>query len=293
MKALTSTDIKSLTLFSQGKVRDIYTYDQDQLLIITTDRISAYDVVMKQGIPGRGKLLNQLSNYWKTKFSDIVPNDIIIDNVDEMDKLTEQEKNICRERSVVVKKLNVYPVEFIVRGYLAGSGWREYNQYGRIVDFVPPPGLRQNSKLPLPALTPTTKEQQGHDKPISWSDLLDIVFESVAEKIKSIAVEIYTQASEIAQNHGIIIADTKFEFAHNKKDEIFLIDEVLTPDSSRFWHKDEVKEGQSIPSYDKQNLRDWLDDQKWDHQSPPPDLSDEIIEKITIKYQEIYELLKS
>lgn len=287
MDAIVETNLKSLKLVSRGKVRDIYKYDKNSLLIISTDRISAYDKIMNEGIPGKGIILNKLSSFWKMSFSEITDNDIISDDVKQMNKLTDEEKILCMDRAVLVKELNVFPVEFIIRGYLAGNGWKQYSSTGKINDIVPPPGLSINNRLPLPAFTPTTKETQGHDRSISWSELVDIIGEYTAEKLKDIAVKLFKKGSETSEMKGITIADTKFEFAKDEKGIIYLIDEVLTPDSSRFWATESIISGSTPPSYDKQILRNWLDENNWDRESAPPSLPDELIKRLSDRYSEI------
>ncbi len=287
MNTIVETNLKSLKLVSRGKVRDIYKYDKNSLLIISTDRISAYDKIMKEGIPGKGIILNKLSSYWKMSFSEINDNDIISDDVKQMNKLSDEEKTLCMDRAVLVKELNVFPVEFIIRGYLAGNGWKQYSRTGKINDIVPPQGLSISDRLPLPAFTPTTKEIQGHDRSLSWIELVDIIGEYTAEKLKDIAVKLYKKGSEISEMKGITIADTKFEFAKDENGKIYLIDEVLTPDSSRFWATESVISGSAPPSYDKQILRNWLDENNWDRESAPPSLPDKLIKRLSDRYSEI------
>lgn len=281
------TEIKTLQFLSKGKVRDIYNWDEDKLLIISTDRISAYDFVMNEPIPGRGKVLNQLSNFWKNNLTDIVKNDILIEEVENMYKLTLFEREIFSKRAVVVKKLKTYPVEFIVRGYLAGSGWRSYQKNFKINDIILPRGLKLADKFPQPIFTPTTKADVGHDEPLTWEETKNILGAEKAEKLKNISIKIYKKISELAFSKGIIIADTKFEFGYDENNDIILIDEVLTPDSSRFWMAQNVIPGQNPPSMDKQILRDWLDNSNWNKTPPPPKLSKELISKIQDKYLEI------
>lgn len=291
MAVITETNLKSINLVKRGKVRDIYQYERDKLFIVTTDRISAYDAVMDEGIPGKGQILNSLSLFWKNKFVDLIPNDIIESNVDNMNFILPEEKEICRGRSVLVKKLEVIPFEFIVRGYLCGSAWQMYQTKGKIVDVVPPIGLQLSSKFPIPVFTPTTKEKEGHDRPVSWEVFSENLGDYTSTQLKEIAINLYKNASAQASEKGIAIADTKFEFAFDKTGSIYLIDEVLTPDSSRFWAADSVVLGTNPPSLDKQLLRDWLDSVNWNRTPPPPAIPEDLIDKISSTYKDIFNRL--
>ncbi|MBN1150529.1 phosphoribosylaminoimidazolesuccinocarboxamide synthase [candidate division WOR-3 bacterium] len=293
MAVITETNLKSVSLLTRGKVRDIYELGKDKLLIVTTDRISAYDSVMNEGIPGKGETLNSLSLFWKNKFVDLIPNDVIESDVDSMDFILPEEKEICRHRSVLVKKLEVLPFEFIVRGYLCGSAWQMYKSKGKIVDVVPPIGLLLASKFPIPVFTPTTKAKEGHDKPVSWDELSESLGEYTSAQLKEVAIKLYKSASDSAADKGIIIADTKFEFACDKSGSIYLVDEVLTPDSSRFWAAESVLPGVNPPSLDKQLLRDWLDAQNWNRTPPSPAIPEDLIEKISLTYKDIFTRLSN
>lgn len=291
MSITVETNLVSVPLLTRGKVRDIYLFEKDKLLIVTTDRISAYDAVMNEGIPGKGVILNSLSLFWKKRFSEYIPNDVLESDVENMDFLTQEEKDICRDRCSLVRKLDVLKFEFIVRGYLCGSAWQMYSEKGKIIDVVPPVGLKLASKIPLPIFTPTTKENSGHDKPVSWDKLAESLGEYISLQIKDISVNLYKKAFETATDKGIIIADTKFEFACDKTGDLFLVDEVLTPDSSRFWAADSVVPGTTPPSLDKQTLRDWLDKQGWDRNPPVPAIPESVIDKISFVYKDIHSRL--
>ncbi len=291
MDVLTETNLKSVQLLSRGKVRDIYEGGKDTLLIVTTDRISSYDQVMKEGIPGKGAVLNSLSLFWKNMFHEDIPNDIVETDSSKIDFLSPEEQEICKGRCALVRKLDVFKFEFIVRGYLCGSAWKMYKEKGKIVDVVPPLGLRLSSKFPLPIFTPTTKETVGHDKPVSWDQLSETLGEYVSMQIKEISVKIYEKALKYTTERGIVIADTKFEFACGKSGELYLVDEVLTPDSSRLWPADSIVPGENPSSLDKQILRDWLDEQGWDRNSTPPNLPDSLVEKMSKIYQDIHSRL--
>ena len=292
---LLNTDLP-LSLFFRGKVRD--TYDLGNLLlIIATDRISAFDVVLPCGIPNKGLVLNQLSTFWFRQTADLVPNHLVaaVDDVHCLDTYLPVESRFSYPpylagRSMVVKKVKRLPVECVVRGYLAGSGWVEYQQYGTISGIPLPKGLQQSQELPQPLFTPTTKAESGHDQPLTMDEVGRLVGENVAEEIKQKSLAIYSYAREYAQTRGIIIADTKMEFGLDN-DRLILIDELLTPDSSRFWNASQYKVGQSQPSYDKQPVRDWLVQSGWNKEPPAPMLSPEVISSTTQRYEQAYERL--
>lgn len=292
---LLNTDLP-LPLFIRGKVRD--TYDLGNLLlIIATDRISAFDVVLPCGIPNKGLVLNQLSTFWFRQTTDLVPNHLVeaIDNVHCLDTYLPVESRFSYPpylagRSMVVKKVKRLPVECVVRGYLAGSGWAEYQQYSTICGIALPKGLQQSQELPQPLFTPTTKADSGHDQPLTMEEVGRLVGENIAEEIKRKSLAIYSYAREHARTRGIIIADTKMEFGL-VDNRLILIDELLTPDSSRVWDASQYKVGQSQPSYDKQPVRDWLVQSGWDKEPPAPMLSPEVIEATTKRYQEAYKRL--
>ena len=292
---LLNTDLP-LPLFIRGKVRD--TYDLGNLLlIIATDRISAFDVVLPCGIPNKGLVLNQLSTFWFRQTTDLVPNHLVatVDDVHCLDTYLPVKSRFSYPpylagRSMVVKEVKRLPVECVVRGYLAGSGWAEYQQYGTICGIALPKGLQQSQELPQPLFTPTTKAESGHDQPLTMEEVGRLVGENIAEEIKRKSLAIYDYAREYAQARGIIIADTKMEFGLDD-DSLILIDELLTPDSSRFWNASQYKVGQSQPSYDKQPVRDWLVQSGWNKEPPAPMLSPEVIEATTKRYQEAYKRL--
>lgn len=285
-----------LPLFVRGKVRDTYELDE-RLLIIATDRISAFDAVLPCGIPDKGRVLNQISAFWFKKTKHIVPNHLIetIDNVSHLDKYLPPESQFpypdyLAGRSMVVRKAERLPIECVVRGYLSGSAWTEYQEQGTINGEPLPPGLRESQELPEPLFTPTTKAESGHDLPLSLDDMKDTVGETLAEEIKGKCLALYRYAREHAQARCIIVADTKMEFGLDGK-SLILIDELLTPDSSRFWDAGLYEVGKPQPSYDKQPVRDWLSGSGWDKEPPAPMLPPEVIEATTKRYREAYERL--
>lgn len=291
VKVVHHADIKELELFNKGKVREIYSFQDDKLLIVTSDRISAFDVIMDQGIPEKGKVLTKIANFWFDKFKPIIKNHIIsIDPAKDFPEL-EPYADVLEGRSIVVHKCQPLPIEAIVRGYLAGSGLKEYGEFGTVCGIELPEGLENSSKLPEPIFTPSTKAEQGfHDENISFEKMKEIIDPELAEKVKNISLELYKAGNEYAATRGIIIADTKFEFGL-MGDELILIDEVLTPDSSRFWPADDYEEGKSQKSFDKQYLRDYLqglvDEGKWDKNAPAPTLPAEVTETTAKKYNEV------
>ncbi|MFQ5997495.1 MAG: phosphoribosylaminoimidazolesuccinocarboxamide synthase [Dehalococcoidales bacterium] len=292
---LLKTDLP-LPLFIRGKVRDSYDLG-NHLLIIATDRISAFDVVLPSGIPNKGFVLNQLSIFWFRQMAELVPNHLVesVDDVHCLDTYIPEEKRFDYPsylvgRSMVVKKVKRIPVECVVRGYLAGSGWTDYQQYGTISGFHLPKDLQESQELPEPLFTPTTKAETGHDLPITMDEIEKMVGEDVAEKIKEESLSIYDHARDYARKRGIIIADTKMEFGLDDG-ELILIDELLTPDSSRIWDAGRYQVGQSQPSYDKQPLRDWLVESGWNKEPPAPTLPPEVIEATSKRYEQAYERL--
>ena len=292
---LLNTDLP-LPLFLRGKVRDTYNLG-NLLLIIATDRISAFDVVLPCGIPNKGLVLNQLSTFWFRQTTDLVPNHLVeaVDDIHCLDTYLPVKSRFfyppyLAGRSMIVKKVKRLPVECVVRGYLAGSGWAEYQQYGTICGIALPKGLQQSQELPQPLFTPTTKAESGHDQPLTMEEVGRLVGENIAEEIKRKSLAIYSYAREHARTRGIIIADTKMEFGLDD-DRLILIDELLTPDSSRFWDASQYKVGQSQPSYDKQPVRDWLVQSGWNKEPPAPMLSPEVIEATTKRYEYAYKRL--
>ncbi len=275
-----TTAIDDLKLHSSGKVREIYEVDGD-LLMVASDRISAYDVVMPNPIPDKGKVLTQMSVFWFETTTDIVPNHLISEDVpDEV-----------AGRALRVQKLDMYPVECVVRGYLSGSGWKEYQQSGAVCGIELPTGLKESQKLPEPIFTPATKAEIGeHDENIDFDRAAELVGSApLMEELRRVSVELYTHAADHAAERGIIVADTKFELGSSPGAEIVLADEVLTPDSSRFWPADDYEPGRSQASFDKQYVRDYLDEIGWDHSPPAPELPDEVVQNTRAKYIEAYE----
>ena len=282
-----------LPLFSRGKVRDSYDLG-NQLLIIATDRISAFDVVLPCGIPDKGAVLNQLSTFWFRKTASLVPNHLIeaVDDVHCLDSYLSAQSQFpypsyLAGRSMIVKKAKRLPIECVVRGYLSGSGWAEYRQDNTLSGESLPKGLQERQELPQPMFTPTTKAESGHDQPLSMAEMKEMVGESAAEEMKEKSLALYNYAREYARTRGIIIADTKMEFGLDNN-RLILIDELLTPDSSRFWDAEQYKVGQSQPSYDKQPVRDWLVQAGWNKEPPAPVLPTEVIEATTRRYREAY-----
>ncbi len=285
------TNLKHLPLITRGKVRDIYDVDDKHMLIITTDRLSAFDVVLPQPIPNKGIVLTQVSNFWFDKLSHIVPNhfsDLTLNDL----KLNKDEREMLEGRSVIVKKLKPLPVEAIVRGYIIGSGWKDYQETGQVCGIDLPEGLKQAEKLPEVIFTPSTKANVGgHDINISFKKMHALIGGFLAGEVRRISLQLYTEAAEFAHSKGIIIADTKFEFGLDDNGQLVLIDEILSPDSSRFWPADQYQEGTSPPSFDKQFIRDYLETLDWDKTPPGPHLPSEILEKSAEKYQDVANLL--
>lgn len=291
-EALMSTELPDIKLFKKGKVRDIYEID-DKLLIVAADRISAFDIVMPNGIPYKGAVLTQLSSFWFNFTKSIIDNHLITDDfkkITSFDKKLEKYKDILSKRSMLVQKTEPISIECVVRGYLAGSGWRGYKETGYICGIELPSGLKQAQKLPQPIFTPSTKAETGHDEDMTEEEARHLIGEKVFEFVKSKSIEIYEKASEFASSKGIIIADTKFEFG-KIRNKIILIDEILTPDSSRFWPEDEYQVGQDQKSFDKQFTRDYLDSLDWDKSPPAPVLPKEIVEKTKDKYLKILKMI--
>ena len=285
---ISTTELKSLKLKGRGKVRDIYDLE-DRLLIVATDRISAFDVVMPNPIPDKGRVLTQLSKFWFNLTQEIVPNHIISTEVDDFPKECQPYQGILRGRSMLVTKADPLPVECVVRGYLSGSGWEEYKKTGEVCGIPLPRGLLESAKLEEPIFTPATKAEMGlHDENITFEKMEKIVGRERAKRLESFSLTIYKKARDFAEQRGILIADTKMEFGI-KDGKLLLIDELLTPDSSRFWPKDDYGPGGSQKSFDKQFLRDYLLSLKWDKSPPAPELPKEIIQKTREKYLEAYQ----
>lgn len=285
-----TTDFPDLTLAGRGKVRDIYDLGE-ALLIVTTDRMSAFDVIMNEGIPGKGKVLTQISAYWFRQMEDIISHHLISTDVKEFPAGCGKYASVLEGRSMLVKKARPLPVECIVRGYLAGSGWKEYREKGSVCGVPLPAGLVESSRLDNPIFTPSTKAELGdHDENITFERMKELCGATVAEQARRATLDIYGKAREIADARGIIIADTKFEFGMTGN-ELIIIDECLTPDSSRFWPKDGYRPGASQPSFDKQFLRDYLETLDWNKKAPAPRLPEDIIRKTAEKYREALERL--
>ncbi len=285
MPPLLETSIKSLPLISKGKVRDIYAVDDKRLLMVTTDRLSAFDVVMPTPIPGKGAVLTEITKFWFGKLAGILPNQLTGDAPESV--VAENERDQVTGRSLVVKRLKPLPVEAIVRGYLVGSGWKEYQEKGSVCGIPLPAGLQQAGRLPQPLFTPSTKAELGqHDENIDFARCEAILGKQLAAKVRDASLALYTKAAEYALTRGIIIADTKFEFGLDENGTLHLIDEVLTPDSSRFWPADQYVVGKNPPSFDKQFVRDWLESTGWNKQAPGPVLPDEVVMKTAEKYRE-------
>lgn len=286
-----TTNIPQLKLCNRGKVRDIYEIN-DTLLIIATDRISAFDVVLPNGIPYKGKVLTGLSEFWFKYTSDIIENHLITTQIEKMNNdVIARQKDILQGRSMLVKKVAVIPVECIIRGYLAGSGWKEYQKTQSICGIKLPAGLKESDKLPEPIFTPSTKATTGHDENIPFSRVIDMVGKKLAEELKEKSMKIYLKASDYARDKGIIICDTKFEWGVTKDNKTILIDEALTPDSSRFWPQEGYEPGKPQHSYDKQFIRDYLESIYWDKKPPAPALPPDIIQKTSEKYLSAYKAL--
>ncbi len=286
------SEIKSLPLLHRGKVRDIYEVDRDNLLIVQTDRISAFDVILSEPVPEKGKVLTALSAFWFEKLSHVIPNHLT--GIPSESVVSASDKAQVEGRSFVVKKLKPLPIEAIVRGYIVGSGWKEYKKLGTVCGMPLPAGLREAEKLAEPIFTPSTKAEVGeHDENISFSEAKKLIGDELAEKVKRAAISLYSEAADYALKKGIIIADTKFEFGLDDAGNLYLIDEILTPDSSRFWPVDQYAVGKNPPSFDKQYVRDWLETQDWDKKAPAPHLPKDVLDKTTEKYREALSRLTS
>ncbi len=288
--ALLKTDFPDLTLHASGKVRDVYTVDDKHLLFVATDRISAFDYILATGIPNKGRVLTQLSLFWFDYLGDIVPNHFVTANVAEYPEKARQYASQLEGRSMLVRRAEMFPVECVVRGYLSGSGWKEYQQSGAVCGIALPAGLRESDKLPEPIFTPATKESSGHDINISFERMVEIVGLDMSEKLRAATLALYSKASAYARERGIIIADTKFEFG-TINGVITLGDEVLTPDSSRFWPADKYSPGKAQESFDKQYVRDYLESIKWNKQPPAPALPDDVAVQTAAKYAEAYKVM--
>lgn len=290
MPALIETELAPFTLYARGKVRDIYSLG-DQLLFVATDRISAFDHVLATGIPGKGKILTQLSIFWFEFLKDVVPNHLITADVSRYPSELTQYRNELEGRSMLVKRAQMFPVECVVRGYLSGSGWKDYKATGAVCGVKLPSGLRESDRLPEPIFTPASKSLDGeHDINISFDEMVSRVGAKSAERLRDLTLAIYHKASDYAEQRGLILADTKFEFG-STAEGIILADEVLTPDSSRFWPRDHYAPGGPQPSFDKQFVRDYLESIHWNKQAPAPALPTEVVARTQEKYLEAFRLL--
>ncbi len=287
---LRETSLPGAKLFSRGKVRDVYEASDDQLLIVATDRLSAFDVVMAEGIPDKGRVLTQLSCFWFGFLREFVPTHFLTADVEEYPPELQKYADQLAGRSMLVRKTRPFPIECVVRGYLAGSGWKDYRATGAVCGIKLPVGLQESAKLDQPLFTPSTKATEGHDQNISWGEVVGTVGWGAAQKLRDRSLEVYVRARDYAEARGIIIADTKFEWGL-WQDEVILIDEVLTPDSSRFWPKDGYEPGKPQSSFDKQFVRDYLESIHWNKQPPPPALPSDVVEKTSEKYREAYRRL--
>ena len=287
---LLRTDFPDLELHASGKVRDVYNVGSDRLLFVATDRISAFDYVLASGIPAKGRVLTQISLFWFNFLKDIVPNHLVTANVEEYPEALRKYADQLRGRSMLVTRANMYPVECVVRGYLSGSGWKEYQQTGKVCGIELPKGLRESDKLPEPIFTPSTKAASGHDENISFDEMVKHVGRVDSEKLRELTLAVYNKAANDALTKGIIIADTKFEFGQTASG-VILADEVLTPDSSRFWPADTYAPGKSQLSYDKQYVRDYLEEIHWEKKPPAPALPEAVQQNTSAKYVEAYRKL--
>jgi phosphoribosylaminoimidazole-succinocarboxamide synthase len=290
MSGVLETNLTSLPFLHRGKVRDIYAVGEDHLLVIQTDRLSAFDVILDDPIPNKGKVLTTMSNFWFKKFGHLMPNHMT--DIDPLSLVSEAERPQVEGRAIVVKKFKPLAIEAIVRGYIIGSGWKDYQKTGMVCGHTLPVGLQEGQKLPEVLFTPSTKAPMGqHDENISFAQAEEIVGAEIAAKVRDLTIQLYTQAAEFAATKGIIIADTKFEFGLDADNNIYLIDEILTPDSSRFWPAASYQVGMSPPSFDKQFVRDWLEAQPWDKKAPAPRLPLEVAQVTADKYAEALRLL--
>ena len=287
--ALFESSIKSLPRIGRGKVRDIYAVGDDKMLIVASDRLSAFDVVLPDPIPDKGRVLNEMANFWFDRLGHVVPNQLT--GIDPESVVRDNEREQVRGRSVVVKKLKPLPIEAVVRGYIIGSGWKDYQKTGKICGIELPKGLRQAEKLPQPIFTPATKAAEGHDENITFAHAEALIGKELAAKVRDVSVRLYKEAADFAATKGIIIADTNIEFGLDSKNSLVLIDEVLTADSSRFWPADSYRVGISPPSYDKQFVRDYLESLTWDKTPPAPKLPPDVIARTSQKYRDALERL--
>lgn len=288
--ALSQTSLSDLNLIKRGKVRDVYAVDEERLLIVATDRISAFDCILPTAITRKGEVLTSLSKFWFEKLADIVPNHLITIEAEQMPEAVQQAEDLKR-RSMLVHRTEVFPVECVVRGYLVGSGWKDYLRTGEVCGHKLPENLLESAELQEPIFTPSTKAEEGHDENISEAEVRDLLGAETANYLRDTSLRLYNEARSYARGRGIIIADTKFEFGRDHNGDIMLIDEVLTPDSSRFWPAESYMPGKSQPSFDKQFVRDYLETLTWDKRPPAPPLPSEVASATTARYLEAYRLL--
>jgi phosphoribosylaminoimidazole-succinocarboxamide synthase len=290
--ALYESSLKSLPFLHRGKVRDIYAVGADRLLVIQTDRLSAFDVILPTPVPGKGRVLTAMSNFWFKRLAHVLPNHLL--DVAPESVVSAEDAYQVAQRAMVVRRLQPLPVEAIVRGYIAGSGWKDYQKTRAICAIALPAGMKEAQKLPRPIFTPSTKAAIGaHDENIAFEQVEQLIGKALAAQVRDKAIELYSEAAEYAATRDIIIADTKFEFGLDASGKLYLIDEALTPDSSRFWPKSAYRVGTSPPSFDKQFVRDWLETQQWDKRPPAPALPPDILARTAAKYEEALRLLTS
>jgi phosphoribosylaminoimidazole-succinocarboxamide synthase len=290
-RTVAETTLPALKLLRRGKVRDVYEVDDEHLLIVATDRISAFDCILPTQIEHKGEVLTALSRFWFDRLAGIIPNHLVTTDVEQMPEAVRESADVLRGRSMFVRRTEVFPVECVVRGYLAGSGWKDYQRTGEVCGHRLPAGMRESDKLAEPIFTPATKAESGHDENISEKQMSEIVGAEVTGHLRDTALALYREAETYARSRGIIIADTKFEFGRAADGRILLIDEALTPDSSRFWPADKYEPGRAQPSFDKQYVRDYLETLSWDKRPPAPPLPPDVAAATTARYLEAYRLL--
>ena len=288
---LLQTSLSDLKLVRRGKVRDVYAVDDDSLLIVATDRISAFDCILPTPIKRKGEVLTALSEFWFERLKHVVANHLITAKIEEMPESVQRHAQTLAGRAMLVRRAEVFPVECVVRGYLVGSGWKDYLRTGEVCGHKLPDGLQESAKLPEPLFTPSTKAEQGHDENITEDQVRELIGEERTAQLRDTSLRLYSEAHEYARRRQIIIADTKFEFGLDKNGELLLVDEVLTPDSSRFWPADAYEPGRSQPSFDKQFVRDYLETLDWDKKPPAPEIPAEVADATTARYLEAYRLL--
>ncbi|MDQ3649456.1 MAG: phosphoribosylaminoimidazolesuccinocarboxamide synthase [Acidobacteriota bacterium] len=288
---ITEMSLTGLKLLRRGKVRDVFEVDEQHLLIVATDRISAFDCILPTPIPRKGEVLTALSRFWFERLGHITPHHMITTDVERMPDAIRRHAEELRGRAMLVRRTEVFPVECVVRGYLSGSGWKDYQQSGEVCGHRLPAGLRESDKLPTPLFTPATKAVHGHDENISEAQMREIVGAEVTDKLRDTALSLYREAEVYARTRGVVIADTKFEFGRHQNEDILLIDEALTPDSSRFWPADQYEAGRAQQSFDKQFVRNYLEGLSWDKHPPAPILPDEVAAATTARYLQAYLLL--